>query len=222
MKKNLVALMACLLTAASLGSCDNQPTETQKEVKEINVWATEKEMAVIDKVIGDYNKTAENEEIKINFTAIAEGDAGNTLAKDPTVKNAPALFLCADDHINELKSKSIIAEIKGERKAKVEANNSEVAVQGVTQDGKMWGYPVTSDNGYFLWYNNGVEGIGDKIDSLEELLAHAKSLGKSVLMDVGNGWYANSFIMSPQACGVNSLKWVNNAEGKVVYETTSR
>ena len=31
MKKNLVALMACLLTAASLGSCDNQPTETQKE-----------------------------------------------------------------------------------------------------------------------------------------------------------------------------------------------
>jgi hypothetical protein len=28
--------------------------------------------------------------------------------------------------------------------------------------------------------------------------------------------------MSPQACGVNSLKWVNNAEGKVVYETTSR
>jgi arabinogalactan oligomer/maltooligosaccharide transport system substrate-binding protein len=39
-------------------------------------------------------------------------------------------------------------------------------------------------------------------------------------MDVPNGWYANSFIMSPQACGVNSLYWSTNTDGQKVYTST--
>ena len=222
MKKNLVKLMACVLATVSLGSLVSCGDEVQAvDTVEINVWATEKEEAVIKKVVGQWNaEHPANEQFNIKFTAIAEGDAGTQLAKDPTVEGAPALFLCADDHINELRSKSIIAEIKGERREKIEKNNSDVAVLGVTQDEKVWGYPVTSDNGYFLWYNKGVAGVQDKIGSLEDLLAFAEANKKTVLMDVGNGWYANSFIMSPQACGVESLKWVNDANNNVVYETS--
>ena len=238
MKKNLFKLMACVLATVSLGSlvgCGETPSESQQpstpavnskyegvtpvETTPINVWATAAEEAVISAVVNEWNASVEAKyRFQVTYTAIAEGDCGATLSKDPTVEGAPALFLCADDHIAGLQSKSIVAELKGARREKIEANNSAVAVAGVTQQDKVWGYPVTSDNGYFLWYNKSLVSA-DKIDSLEELLAHAKSTGKQVLMDLANGWYANSFIMSPQACGVDSLKW-KTVNGQNVYDTT--
>ena len=220
MKKNLVKLMACVLATVSLGSLASCGDEVEAvETVEINVWATAAEEAVINKVVAEWNADHDAiNQFKIKFTAVAEGDCGTTLSKDPTVEGAPALFLCADDHIFDLRSKNIIAEIKGERREKIEKNNTDVAVLGVTQEEKLWGYPVTSDNGYFMWYDKSQVDAAT-VGSLEDLLAHAKSKGKSVLMDVPNGWYANSFIMSPQACGVESLKW-KTENGKAVYDTT--
>ena len=221
MKKNLVKLMAFALATVSLASCGEKPTEQPGQTQvEINVWATAAEEAVINDVVAAYNEgRPEAEQFKVKFTPVAEGDCGVTLSKDPTVDGAPALFLCADDHIAGLTSKNIIAEIKGARREKIEAENTDVAVLGVTQNEKVWGYPVTSDNGYFMWYNKSFVDAAT-VGNLEGLLARAKELGKSVLMDVPNGWYANSFIMSPQACGVNSLYWSKNAEGQNVYTST--
>lgn len=222
MKKNLVKLMAFALASvsvASLASCGEQQQPGQTQV-EINVWATAAEEAVINDVVATYNEgRPEAEQFKVKFTPVAEGDCGVTLSKDPTVDGAPALFLCADDHIADLTSKNIIAELKGARREKIEAENTDVAVLGVTQNGSVWGYPVTSDNGYFMWYDKS-QVDAETVGNLEALLAHAKSIGKSVLMDLPNGWYANSFIMSPQACGVNSLYWSKNADGQNVYTTT--
>ena len=240
MKKNLVKLMACVLATVSLGAlvaCDNTtPTPTPEanpstpavenyqgvqavETTPINVWATAAEEQVISAVVADWNSKHEAKyQFQVTYTAIAEGDCGATLSKDPTVEGAPALFLCADDHIAGLQSKSIVAELKGARREKIEANNSAVAVAGVTQNDKVWGFPVTSDNGYFLWYNSSLL-PQEKVGSLEDILAHAKATGKTVLMDVPNGWYANSFIMSPQACGTKSLTW-KTVNGQNVYDTT--
>ena len=55
---------------------------------------------------------------------------------------------------------------------------------------------------------------------LETVLQKAKDSKKTFGMEINNGWYANSFIMSPQACGTSSLTWAANAEGKVSYTTT--
>ena len=221
MKKNLVKLMACVLATVSLGSlasCGEQQVQAVDTV-EINVWATAAEEAVITKVVSEWNAEHEAaQQFKVKFTAVAEGDCGTTLSKDPTVDGAPALFLCADDHIFSLRNQNIIAEIKGDRKQRIIDNNTETSVLGVTQENAIWGYPVTADNGYFMWYDKS-QVKAKTVGNLEELLAHAKSLKKSVLMDVPNGWYANSFIMSPQACGTDSLKWRNEG-GKAVYDTT--
>ena len=219
--KKLLTFGTALLSTLALVACGGGNTQENIDKVEINIWATAAEQQVIDAVIEDFNKqqTEESKKFKVKFTAVAESDAGTTLAKDPTVEGAPALFLCADDHIPNLQSLNIVSEIKGERRNKIIAENSEVAVAGATIDGKLYGYPVTSDNGYFLWYNKGFEGLESKIGSLEELLKFAKDNGKQVLMDVANGWYANSFIMSPQANGPESLLWKRNAEGKVVYDT---
>lgn len=216
--KKIFALLIAGLALVGLAACgeDKAPAETEK-VK-INIWATAAEEAVVKAVVDEYNATHEKD-FEYEFTAISEADAGVTLANDPTVNGAPALFLCADDHISTLQSKNIVAEIKNARREKIEANNSAVSVLGATLDGKVYGYPVTSDNGYFLWYNKSLLPEG-KLGKLEDILAHANSTGKTFLMDVANGWYANSFIMSPEACGTESLYWGMNADGKSVYTTT--
>lgn len=222
MKKNklVVSLLAvCGLLGLSACGGSSETTDFGDVSTKINIWAYSDEEKVIKKVVDAYNakQTEDSKKFQYAFTAISEADCGTTLAKDPTVNNAPALFLCADDHINNLVNLGIVAELKNERAERIKEANTESAVEGVTNDGKIYGYPVTADNGYFLWYDKSV--LSD-VSSLEDILAKAKSLGKKFVMDVPNGWYANSFIMSPQACGTKSLYWSKNSEGRAVYTTT--
>lgn len=230
MKKKIFTIPVLALAAVAalgLASCDSSSDENAKqsssldsdnEKEAINVWATAAEQEVIETLVAEYNETHEND-FNITFTAVSESDCGSTLSKDPTVSGAPALFLCADDQIATLQSKNIVAEIKNTRKQNVINSTTEVAVAGATIDDKLYGYPVTSDNGYFLWYNKLLISESE-VATLEGILEKAESLGKSFLMDVANGWYANSFIMSPQAEGTSSLYWYRDSDNNPVYEGT--
>ena len=105
--KKLFALSAATLAVLGLASCGGQKEQDIEKTK-INVWATAAEEEVIKAIVDDYNATHEND-FEYEFTPIAEGDCGTTLANDPTVNGAPALFLCADDHIPTLQSRNIVA-----------------------------------------------------------------------------------------------------------------
>lgn len=216
--KKLCGILVAFLAVLGLVACGGTSNGEVTNKKTINIWATAAEEAVIKAVVDEYNAT-HSEQYTYNFTAISEADAGTTLANDPTVNGAPALFLCADDQISTLQSKNIVSEIKGARRERVEEALSEVAIAGATLEGKLYGYPVTSDNGYFLWYDKS-KISADEVKTLESILSVAKAQGKSFLMDVPNGWYANSFVMAKNVCGTSSLYWKTNAAGQVVYETT--
>ena len=216
MKANkLLVLALTAVAAAGLSACGNTTTDkVYSDVNtKINIWATAKEEAVIKNIVDAYNAKQKDETKKFNyeFTAVAESDAGTTLQKDPNVKNAPALLLCADDHISGLANKGIILELKGEFKKTVVDNNTPVSVLGATYNNGIYGYPVTSDNGYFLWYNASALQAND-VTTLEGLLAKAKSSGKKVLMDIPNGWYVNSFFTSPDLCGTDSLRFATEKD----------
>lgn len=231
MKKRIISGAAlCLLALGTIAACggttpDKPQTPDNDKVyagvnKKITIWATEQEEKVIKTIVDDYNGKQTSEENKFNyeFVAVSEADAGTTLSKDPTLEGAPALFLCADDHIYNLVSKNIILEMKGTYAETIKSQNMPVAVAGATYADKIYGYPVTSDNGYFLWYDKS-QLTTENVSSLESLLKTAQEKGKTVLMDVPNGWYANSFIMSPEANGTKSLTWSSTADGKTKYTT---
>lgn len=220
--KRLLVLALTTLAVAGLSACGGTNEKVNPDVNtKINVWATAKEEKVIKEIVDAYNakQTDDAKKFDYAFTAVAEGDAGTTLQKDPNVKDAPALFLCADDHISGLANQGIVLELKGEYKKTVTDNNTPVSVLGATFNGGVYGYPVTSDNGYFLWYNASKLAEND-VKTLEGLLRKAKELEKKVLMDIPNGWYVNSFFTSPDLCGTESLRFSTTVGADGVAKTS--
>lgn len=66
------------------------------------------------------------------------------------------------------------------------AANSAGSIESATLDGVLYGYPMTADNGYFLYYDKSVLSEED-VQTLDGILAKANEAGKKVFMDVSNG-----------------------------------
>ena len=74
------------------------------------------------------------------------------------------------------------------------AANTAGSINAASYDGVLYGYPMTSDNGYFLYYDKSVFTEED-LKTLDGILAAANAAGKQVHMDVSNGWYLASFFL---------------------------
>ena len=212
MKKSIKLLSASVIAFGALvgiASCGGSADEG------IMIWAPSEEQAVISSIIDDYNKTA-SEKITYRFTAVSEADGGTTLASDPEVKNAPALVAVADDHMFNLVNKNIIAKLPDTYGNKIKTNDTSVAVTGATVNGNLYGFPITSDNGYFLYYDKRTISE-EQAKTLEGVLSAAKTAGKTVRMDLANGWYANSIPQAQGVAGPDSLRFTANESGEAIY-----
>jgi arabinogalactan oligomer/maltooligosaccharide transport system substrate-binding protein len=218
MKKNVICALG-LLALMSLASCSAKDT-TNVSAK-IVVWAPAEEEAVIKEVVDAYNAKMTDDAYKFNYTfkAVSEADGGTTLAADPQVTGYPSLVAVADDQINNLVSKNILNPLGTSYTTQIKADDTAFAVTCVTNGEKLYGFPITSDNGYFLWYNSAALSATD-VKDLGTILSKAKAGGKKFLMDLANGWYANSLPMAKDVCGTDSLKWTKDAEGKISYTVT--
>jgi arabinogalactan oligomer/maltooligosaccharide transport system substrate-binding protein len=246
MKKILSLSAVCLLSAVALVGCQNGGTASTASSTpaassnssvapsvltynncsaKITVWAPAEEEEVLKTVVDAYNanQTVDTSKFNYTFVAVSEADGGTTLATDPTVANYPSLVAAADDHINNLVTKKIINPLQGKMLTNVQTNDTEFSISCVTNGSSIYGFPITADNGYFLWYDSAALGKTD-MTSLEAILAAAKTAGKTVLYDAANGWYANSPLMSPDVCGVNSLQWKTGTKSDgsagIQYDTT--
>lgn len=70
--------------------------------------------------------------------------------------------------------------------------NATGAVEAAAVDGKVYAYPMTADNGYFMFYDSSVFSESD-VQSLEKMIEVADAAGKKIAMDISNGWYIYSF-----------------------------
>ena len=59
---------------------------------------------------------------------------------------------------------------------------------------KLYGYPMTADNGYFMYYNKDYFTEED-VKSLDTMLSVAQAAGKKVAMEFNSGWYLYSFLV---------------------------
>ena len=151
----------------------------------------------------------------IKLGSESESTAKDTILTD--VEAAADVFAFADDQINELVAAGALQAVSATYTYDVAGENVAGAVEAATVNGTLYAYPMTADNGYFMFYDSSVF-TEDDVQSLEKMIEVAGAAGKKIGMDISNGWYIYSFFqgagydLTLNDDGVtNSCAW--NAEG---------
>ncbi|MCL2342514.1 MAG: extracellular solute-binding protein, partial [Firmicutes bacterium] len=153
----------------------------------------------------------------ITLGVVGEPDAYSTYSTDPGA--AADVFYFANDQLRDFVKAGGLYEIT-RNKDDISSRNLPGSVAAATLDGKLYGYPLTADNGYFLYYDKSVLSATD-VQSLDQIIKVCEAANKKMFMDVSNGWYIASFFLgaglnlSIGPDGRQVLDW-NNATGLAV------
>ena len=167
-----------------------------------NVLADEIKVWVADAVVDFTNKQIEAfKEANPDFAdfdylveAVGEGDAAGNMVTD--VEAGADIFVFAQDQIARLVSAGALEEVAPENVEAVESENDAGAVAAATVGDILYAYPLTSDNGYFLYYDSSV--VTDPT-SLEAIIADCEAAGKNFYMEINSGWYQTAFFFATGA-----------------------
>ena len=210
MKKIIALLMAVLMTVGMLAACSNTPAETnptaadethgqaevpatsgEKEKVTLKVWADQAELELIEKLCNEFAAEHPEKEYTFEYGAVGAVDGKTRYLEDPAA--AADVFLFADDQLVDLVKADALYEVTRNTDAIIAANTPG-SIGAASYEGTLYGYPMTSDNGYFLYYDKSVFTEED-LATLDGILAAANAAGKQVHMDVSNGWYLASFFL---------------------------
>lgn len=210
MKKIIALLMAVWMTVGMLAACSNTPTETnppagnetqrqaevpetsgEKETVTLKVWADQGELELIEKLCNEFAAVHTEKEYTFAYGAVGAVDGKTRYLEDPAA--AADVFLFADDQLVDLVKADALYEVTRNTDGIIAANTPG-SINAATYEGTLYGYPMTSDNGYFLYYDKSIFAEED-LATLDGILAAANAAGKQVHMDVSNGWYLASFFL---------------------------
>ena len=93
----------------------------------------------------------------------------------------------------------------------VKDSNDAGSVNAASVAGKIYAYPLTSDNGYYMYYDTSI--ISEKhAESLEAIIAACEANNVKFRYALENAWYTASFFF---ATGCTSV-WTMNEKGEFV------
>ncbi len=185
MKKLLaiVLAVAMLLSLASIAVADDS---------QIKVWVAENAVDFTKEQIEAF-KTANPDFANFEYIVepVGEGDAAGKVITD--IESAADIFGFAQDQLGRLVKAGALVEVEEENAKKVEAENDAGSVAAVKMGDVMYAYPMTSDNGYFMYYDKSV--VTDPTD-LNKVLDDCAAAGKSFYFQVNSGWYSVAFFFA--------------------------
>ena len=211
-------LFACQSTPSNSATDEgNAQSDKKSGVVELNVWADENSFDVLEGMIASFKqKYAGEAEFNITLTAMAESDVKAVMLGN--IHEGADVFQFPDDQLNSLIAGGVLSAVPNSDEVK--AANIEESVNAASLDGTLYAYPMTADNGYFLYYDKRYFTEED-VKTMDGILAVAQNKGKKVSMELNTGWYLYSFFgntglqLSLNEDGVtNYCNW-NTTEGSV-------
>ena len=193
MKKFLALLLAVLMLASVLVACgDNNKKssdssgEATVEIEDgakLLVWAPDKAIDLTKELCEEFKKEHSDKNITIDVQVQSESEAATQALND---KDAAAdVFGFASDQFNKLMTANALAPVFAPDDIK--SRNSEASVKAATgEDGALYAFPETDDNGYFLVYDKSIIKIADKFFSdaeVNQLSVVAPNVTLSVIRD---------------------------------------
>ncbi len=158
----------------------------------ITVWVSEKAVDLTKQQIEAFNAT---NDLGIVFKAavepVSEAEAATNMITD--VEAGGDLFCFAQDQFSRLVQAGALAKLGAKAAETVIANNDAGTVAAATSGDVLYAYPLTSDNGYFMYYDKSVIPEED-VDSLEKLIADCEAANKYFAFEMqSSAWYLASF-----------------------------
>ena len=152
--KKYVFLLLCLGALLLLPACKDQaPPESavqERETVELTVWGAEEDEALLQEVFASFqSRYAGEADFRITFQPESESHCKDALLGD--LEGGADVFAFADDQVAALAAAGGLDPI--EDPGSIRAANLSAAVEAASVDGVPYAYPLTADNGYFLYYN---------------------------------------------------------------------
>lgn len=187
-KRMAMCMAICTLMMLLFSGCGKK-----KENVTLSVWGAEEDQEMLGEMVDAFKEKYKNE-AEFNITICVENEVTckETVLIDP--KKAADIYAFADDQFRSLCQNNALLEVTENVDEIIEANGGKesAAVKSASYDGKIYAYPMTASNGYFLYYNKEYFTEED-VKSLDKMLEIAKKNGKKVAMDFTSGWYLYSF-----------------------------
>ncbi len=192
--RKLLALILSLTLMLAFTACSggNGDTASAGGVVSLKVWGSQEDQQLLNRMIESFKAANKDVKYDISLGVVSEADTQARLLED--VSAAADVFAFPDDQITDLVNAGALYEITRNR-SKIESDNLSGAVDAATVNGALYAYPMTADNGYFMYYDSSVVSE-EQAKTLDGILAACKSKNKKFFMDISNGWYISSFFLA--------------------------
>lgn len=224
-KKVLSALLVASMTATLFAGCGKDtgeggdvkpPVDTGAQASdtvdqdvdygegELTLWVAENVVDFTREKVEAFLKE-EAPGYTVTVEAVSEADAASNMITD--VEGGADLFTFPQDQLARLVSAGAVQPVINSYASWIEENNDSGSVAAVKAGDMTYAFPMTSDNGYFLFYDKSVV---TNPDSLEQVIADCEGAGKNFYMEINQGWYLPSFFFGT-GC---KLEYETDKEGK--------
>lgn len=232
-KRFLACVLASVLCGMSLSGCGNGGTQSQEMASDkavqgnaaeedksaegtetsedgvvtLRVWSEEASFPVLTKMIESFKEEyAGQAEFDIILELASDSNNKDALLND--VHNAADIFSLADDQLSAVVAGGAVCPVADPER--ISEANLEEAVEASSINGTLYAYPMTADNGFFMYYDKNYFSEAD-VQTLDGMLAVAEAAGKQITMDWTSGWYLYAFF------GNTGLDFGINEDGVTNY-----
>lgn len=175
------------------GSSDNS---SLAGTYDITVWVSEA-AGVADLTKEQIKRFCDaNPGIVINATVegISESNSASNMITD--VESGADIFCFAQDQLTRLVEAGALNKLGTNTAETVRSLNTEVAVKAASVGNELYCYPLTADNGYFMFYDKSVV-KEEHLGSLEDIIADCEAAGRMFSMETEtSAWYVASFFFA--------------------------
>lgn len=233
MKKKVISVLLCMTVISGLvagcgsnTSDDGSAPSGEKQKVELTMWGQENDQEMlqdmIDKFVDTYSDYAD---ISVELGVQSDSGARDRILTDQEA--AADVFSFPSDRLQDLVSAGALQSIEDMDEVlqqyadktvdDVKEANVEGAVEAATFDDTLYAFPMTADNGYFLYYNKNVISE-EQVKSWSTLLDAAQAAGQKVGMTLASGWYNASFFYSAgfttsqNEDGTTNIDWNGTAD----------
>ena len=220
--KKTIALLLALALALSLVACSSAPADQTTASSgnddaaaalagtyDVTLWVSEVDGVadLTQQQIDAFEAANPGVVINASIEGVSEADAGAKVVAD--VASAPDIYCFAQDQLARLvQAAALAAPGKGAAET-IKAANDAGSVAAASVAGTLYAYPMTSDNGYYMYYDTSIISEEDA-ESLEAIIAACEANGVKFRYALENAWINASFFF---ATGCHS-SWTMNEAGE--------